>query len=421
MEIKIPYGKDTKTVRIPPGVQVDFLAPEKKAAIADLQAALSAACRKPLGTPPLDEMLKAGGNVVVLVSDLTRGGGTELVLPLFIEYLRNVGISPASIKIVIARGTHRKLTKAEKQFFKKGPLTGVTVEEHDCDDPSNLSALMLTQRGTPVRVNVALKDAGTIAVVSPVSYHYFAGFGGGRKLVLPGCADRPAILANHRLSLVDSTPVTLHPGCRPGQLEGNPVHEDMCEAVEALGRTFCVNFFASDEGVAFINAGHVLQSHLAACEAYDKVHRVPIESPCDVMILSAGGFPYDINLLQSHKAIRNSAPALNDNASVLFLVECAEGIGSASLEAALALDKKKFLKSAYAKYDLNNQTAVSLHELTERFEIGMMSEMNVDQLLSWGIKPCVNAEAFIAEALEEHGADRIIVNLVGSGVLPQLQ
>jgi nickel-dependent lactate racemase len=139
------------------------------------------------------------------------------------------------------------------------------------------------------------------------------------------------------------------------------------------------------------------------------------------MIVSAGGFPYDINLLQSHKAIRHSAPALNDGASVLLFFECEEGIGSPSLEAALALDKKSFLKNAYRNYDLNNQTAVSLHELTERFEIGMVSGMNVDQLLSWGIKPCVNPETFIAEALDKHGTDRIAVNLSGGGILPQFR
>jgi nickel-dependent lactate racemase len=420
MEIKAPYGKGEKTLRIPPDVRVDRLAPGKTSPLEDLQAAFSAACRRPTGTPPLDEILKTGGNVVVLVSDLTRGGGSEEVLPMYIEYLKNLGISTASIKVLIARGTHRKLTKTEKQFFKEGALKGITVEEHDCDDPGNLSALMLTEHGTPVRVNLALKDAGLITILSPISYHYFAGYGGGRKLILPGCADRQAILANHRLSLVDSVPVTLHPCCRPGLLEGNPVHEDMCEAVEALPRSFGINFFASDGGgIAFINAGNPLQAHLEACEAYDKIHRVDIETRYDVMILSAGGFPSDINFLQSHKAIRHSAAALNDGASVLFLVECEEGIGSTSLEAALALDKKRFLKTAYKKYDLNNQTAVSLHELTERFEIRMMSGMNVDQLLSWGIKPCVNAEAFIAGALEKHGTDRIAVNLVGSGLLPQ--
>jgi nickel-dependent lactate racemase len=422
MEIKAPYGKGDKALRLPPGVRADTLAPLDTKPLDDVQAAFAAACRRPVGTPSLDEMVKSGGNVVVLVSDLTRSQGTETILPMYIEYLKQIGIASASIKILIARGTHRKLTKTEKQLFKTGPLAGISVEEHDCDDPANLSALLLTQQGTPVRVNLALKDAGLITILAPVSFHYFAGFGGGRKLILPGCADRPAILANHRLSLVDSKPVTLHPHCRPGMVDGNPVHRDMCEALEALPRVFCMNFFASDSGgVAFVNAGDPLKSHALACEAYSKIHSVSLENRYDVMILSAGGYPHDINFLQSHKAVRHSAGALNDGASVLLFVECEEGIGSPSLETALALDKKSFLKNAYKNYDLNNQTAVSLHELTERFEIAMVSGMNVDQLLSWGIKPCVNPEAFIAEALEKHGTDRIAVNFVGSGISPQVQ
>ncbi|UCH82858.1 MAG: DUF2088 domain-containing protein, partial [Candidatus Latescibacterota bacterium] len=256
MEIKAPYGKGKKALRVPQDARVEILEPKETQRFDDVAAAFAAACRRPSGSPPLDELVKGGGDVVILVSDLTRSQGTETILPIYIEYLKNLGVSKEAIKVVIARGTHRKLTKTEKQLFKTGPLAGVNAEEHDCDDPANLSALMLTKRGTPVRVNLALKDAGLISIISPVSFHYFAGFGGGRKLILPGCADRQAIIANHRLSLVDSNPVTLHPQCRPGVLDGNPVHEDMCETLEALPQMFAINFFAGDDGgVAFINAG----------------------------------------------------------------------------------------------------------------------------------------------------------------------
>ncbi|UCG52410.1 MAG: nickel-dependent lactate racemase [Candidatus Latescibacterota bacterium] len=422
MEIKTPYGKGEKVLRIPPEVSVEFLKPHETTPMADLQAVFAQACRKPIGVPPLDELVGGGGNVVILVSDLTRSKGAEAVLPLCIEYLRELGVPPVSIQVIVARGTHRKLTKSEKAFFKKGAVAGIAVEEHDCDDPAKLSALLLTQRGTPVRVNIGLKDAGLIIILAPVSFHYFAGFGGGRKLVLPGCADRHAILANHRMSLMETKPVALHPQCRPGVLDGNPVHEDMCEAVEALQHVFGINFFTDESGrLSFLNAGDPIRSHLEACEAYEGVYRCTLERRHDVLVLSTGGYPYDINFLQSHKALRNSAGALNEGGTVLFYAECVEGIGSASLEAALSLKKKDFLKSAYEKYDLNNQTAVSLHELTEKYEIGMVSTMNVDLLLSWGIKPCVNAETFLAEALEKHNADRVGVNLNGYTLLPQLQ
>ncbi len=422
MDVKPPYGRGEKTLRLPPDARVDLLAPRKATPLVDMGEVLSNACRRPVGGPPLEEMVRNGGDIVILVSDLTRNRGAETVLPLCVAYLKELGVDPVSIRIIIARGTHRKLTKLEKKFFKKGPFAGLTFEEHDCDKSERLSALLLTRRGTPVRVNLALKDAGLIIILSPVSFHYFAGFGGGRKLVLPGCADRQAILANHRLSLVDERPVTLHPRCRPGVLEGNPVHEDMCETIGALKRVFALNFFADKTGdIIFLNAGDAIESHTEACGAYRDVHTCTIEDPYDVVVLSAGGYPHDMNFLQSHKALRHATAAVRDGGAVLYFAECEEGIGSTSLETALALKKKDFLSAAYDEYDLNNQTAVSLHGLSERFEIGMVSEMNVDILLSCGIKSCVNGEAFLAGALEKHGTNRIAVILDGNSLLVRLK
>jgi len=297
---------------------------------------------------------------------------------------------------------------------------GVRVQEHDCDDSSKLSALLLTQRGTPVRTNVALKDVDVTILLSPVSFHYFAGFGGGRKLVLPGSTDRASIVSNHRLSLVDGDPVRLHDKCRSGNLKGNPIHEDMCETLEALDGVFGINFFGNTSGEpVFVNAGEPIRAHAEACEAYRRVYECPVDKPYDVVVLSAGGFPYDINLLQSHKAMRSVSGAVSNGGTILYYAKCEEGIGSATLEAALKMKKKDFLRIAWKEYALNNTTAISLHDLTDRFEIGMVSAMNVDVLLSCGIKSCVNTAAFLAEALEEHGTNRLAVINHGTVILPK--
>jgi len=422
MELKLPYGKGERIVRIPEGVRVDFLRSRERGSLEDLPVAFAGACRETVGGASLDEMAAAAGDVVILVSDLTRSRGAEVILPLCIAYLDGIGVHPSSIKILVARGTHRKLTKTEKAFFRKGPLAGMVLEEHDCDDPEKLSALVLTRRGTPVRVNIALRDAGLIVVLAPISFHYFAGFGGGRKLVLPGCADRQAILANHRLSLVDGRPVKLHPSCLPGVLEGNPVHEDMCETASALHRVFAVNFFADRAGdIVFLNAGDLLKSHLEACEAYRDAHVCPLREQYDVVVLSAGGHPYDINFLQSHKPLRHAAGAVKKGGTVLYFAECEEGVGSSYLEAALKRKKEEFLKTAYKRYDLNNQTLVSLYDLGKNYEVGVVTSMTTDVLFSCGMKPCVDAESFLAETLERHGADKIAAIEEGHNLLPKLE
>lgn len=418
MEIKLPYGRGERVLRLPDGARVDFLKGRDLDPVEELPEAFAAACANPVGGPTLEEIARRASNVVILVSDLTRSRGAETVLPLCIAHIERLGVALSSIKILVARGTHRKLTKAEKAFFRKKPLAGIALDEHDCDDPDKLSALLLTRRGTPVRVNIALKDAGLVIVLAPVSFHYFAGFGGGRKLILPGCADRHAILANHRLSLVDGKRVTLHPSCRPGVLEGNPVHQDMCETVAALQRVFAVNFFADRVGdVVFLNAGDLVKSHLAACRVYKETHACDVADPYDVVVLSAGGHPYDVNFLQSHKPLRHAAPAVRRGGAVLYYAECEEGVGSDRLEAALKRKKEEFVKQAHKQYDLNNQTVISLYDLSERYEIGVVSALNVDRLLACGLKPCVHAEAFLADAMKRRETERIAVIEEGHGLL----
>jgi nickel-dependent lactate racemase len=422
IDIKLPYGTEDVTLHLPPESAVQFLRPRTLPPIGDEEAALREVLSEPVAADALDTVVADASNVVVLVADITRGRGSRRLLPHLINYIRDAATSSVQIKVLIARGAHRAMTKQEREFFRS--LSGVSVVEHNADQPDKLSALLLTTQGTPVRTNAVLKDADTIVLFAPVSYHYFAGFGGGRKLVLPGCADRAAILANHRLSLVDGKPVTLHPACRPGNIEGNPVHDDMCETLEALsGRgLFAVNFFCNAGGdYVFLNAGDPFRSHVEACHAYDAAHRCALDRPYDVMVLSAGGDPYDLNFLQAHKALRHASGAMREGGTILFFAKCEEGIGSSSLEAALRMKKSEFLKTAYKKYALNNQTAVSLHDLTEKFDVGMVSAMNVDVMLASGIKHCVNAETFLAEAMERHGTDRLVVVTHGASVLPKVR
>ena len=409
-------------MRVPQQDEIDVVTPPETAAIDDVGARLSAVCSSPVGSEPLSTHVGGHSSVLILMADLTRSKASESLLPLVVTHLKEIGAHPSNISVLVARGTHRKLSKEERQSFRRPELTGIAVHEHDSDDADSMGALLLTTRGTPVRVNNAVREADVVILLSSISFHYFAGFGGGRKLVLPGCSDRAAIMANHRLSLVDAHPVTLHPNCQPALLEGNPVHEDMLEPIEALEGLFAINFFSNADGeVAYLNAGDVVQSHAEACSAYRDVYRVPVAQPYDVLIVGTGGYPYDLNLLQSHKALRHGSYAVKPGGTILFFAECEEGIGSPSLEAAMAKSREEFLDSAYEDYGLNNQTAVSLLSLTERFEVGMVSSVNVDTLLACGIRSVVNPESFLADALERSGANRVAVLEQGNTVLPYVK
>jgi nickel-dependent lactate racemase len=418
MFFDLPYGKERKTVRIPEGVQMDYLIPDELPPLPSVEKSFLSACYNPVDSEPLEKLAREAGRVVVLISDLTRGGGTKTILPLCLGVLKDSGLAAENIKVLIARGTHRKLTREEKQYFKTKDFAGITVLEHDCDNSSELSALLLTSRGSPVRINRAIRDAGLVVLLAPVSFHYFAGFGGGRKLVLPGCADRASILANHRLSLLDSRPVGLNPLCKPGLLKNNPVHEDMVEALGAITGVFAVNFFNNlEDETVFVNGGSPLRSHQLACDAYRTSHLKEIDQPYGVLILSPGGYPFDINLLQSHKALRHASAALRQDGAVLFLAECSEGIGSAGLDSAFDKPKDKFLKMAFINYQPNNQAAVSLLEMQDKFKIGMVTGLEYEVLKKFNFEPCDNLELFIAASLERTGASTIGVVPHGNSIL----
>jgi nickel-dependent lactate racemase len=426
MKIDIAYGEDQVSLMIPPGQTVDFLTPKEITAHEDLDAAVDRALSHPEEAPPLADVIASSvgpdQTVLLVVSDLTRSGGTKEVLPVLTARLEATGIARARLRILIARGTHRKLTKEEKRYFKSDHFVGIQVDEHDCDDNASMAALVLTKRGTPVRVSRLIRDAGMVILVSPVSFHYFAGFGGGRKLVLPGSADRAAILANHRLSLLEAKPVRLHPGCLPGNMEDNPVSDDMGEALAALTNVYGVNFFGDKYGnTVFVNSGDPVIAHEKACELYRELHTVPVDAGYDVAIVGCGGFPSDINLLQAHKALRYGAAAVNPGGSILFFARCREGVGSDSFAAALAAPGDRFFEKAREEYDLNNQTGVSFKGLAGRYSIDMVTDLPDETLADAGVRRCPNTEACLAAALERHKTERIVVIPYGSQTLPQVK
>lgn len=421
MNVDLPYGRSSKQVRIPDDITVDFLMPHGGHALPDPDAAFLEACRNPIDSPSLDALVGARDTVLILISDLTRDGGSLTLLVSCVTYLKQLGLKVSQIRVLIARGTHRMLTKEEKTLFRQGVLKGIAVEEHDCDDCCGLEALLLTTRGTPVRINRALKESTLAILLAPISFHYFAGFGGGRKLILPGCSDRQSIMANHRLSLLDTRPVKLNPLCQAGVLEDNPVHEDMCEALDALDNLFAVNFFSDTDGaIAFINAGSPRFSHSQACETYQERFAITLRTRYDVLLLSAGGYPHDINLLQSHKALKHAAGAVKKGGTILLSAECMEGVGSEMLETALTKSVPVFMKSAYKEYEINNQAAVSLHTLADDYVIGMMTSLDAEWLERCEFIDCTNAEAFIADALLRYGSTHIAVIPYGAKTLSTL-
>jgi nickel-dependent lactate racemase len=324
------YGKGLQEFEVPDDRLLGVVEGVSVEPLRDLAGALGKALGEPVGTRPLFDLLRAGDRVCIVCPDYHRLWTRQRMwLPLLLKELGYAGIRTRDISVIIANGTHRPPSYWElKEILGEDFPSGVKVVNHDASDEGSLVFLGLTSRGTPVLVNRWALEADHLILTGAVVPHTFAGYGGGRKAVLPGISGIRTILANHRLAL--SSENGIHPMAVPGHLRGNPVHEDMLEAARMLNPTFIVNFILSEEGdFLAVFAGDLEEAHYAGCAFVERAFRVPIPSRADIVVASRGGHPMDLTFYQAFQSSANAVSALReDGEGVLVLVgACSQGLG----------------------------------------------------------------------------------------------
>ena len=282
---------------------------------------------RPAGSLLLSRLIRRGDRIAIAISDITRYSATETILPFLLRETDAAGIPRDRVTLFVARGTHRVMTEAEvRQAVGPEIDSGIHVEQPDPD--GDLVSIGTTSRGTNVLVSRRVMEHDRIVLTGTISFHYFAGFGGGRKALVPGCAGRETAHQTHfRIFRTDGP--GKHPMARAGILAGNPVHEDIVEAVSFASPTFLVNTLLTPGKRIFdLVAGHWQKAHEEGCARYAKHFRVRIAKQYPLVIASAGGFPKDINLIQSHKALDNAFLATQPGGVLILLAECPDGFGS---------------------------------------------------------------------------------------------
>jgi len=328
------------------------------------------------GLADLLPTLIPAGPVVIVVADKTRLCGYPLVLPWLVELLGIHGVTRERIVFLIAYGNHRPQSKAES-LAAYGPIYCDFPFIHHCStDPGFFVDLGRTSRGTPVRVRKELLTAGLILTVGAISHHYFAGFGGGRKLLFPGLGEQEAIACNHRL-LLDGPRRSLAAGCRPGQLTDNPLAVDLAEVNERLPPYLSIHGLLDSNGqVAAFRFGRNYQDFLQVCQEHDQHYRSTREQKFDLVLASAGGYPKDINMIQAHKAIDNAAAFVRDQGTLIVLAECADGIGSTTFLPYFELGGwDQAFDQLATDYRGNGGTALALMAKTRRITVALVTAL----------------------------------------------
>lgn len=339
--------------------------------------AIGEALSNPIQSPPLEDLVSSGDCALIVVSDATRSTASAQVLNLLVRRLIQNGVSPASIAIIFATGIHRQVTADEKsELLTPFIAQRVKTLDHDAYDSSQMVALGTTARGTPSEVNRALKNFSHVVLTGGIAFHYFAGFTGGRKSICPGLASARTIEATHMLAL-DFENGGRRTGVGTALLEGNAVHEE-CERIAAeIGPCFSINSVVDERGrAARVFAGEWRAAHRAGCEQYLSEHSVDIEQKRQVVIASCGGYPYDLNLIQSHKSLEMAAHACREGGAIVLVAECSDGLGRPDFLKWFEEKDSRALESRLRNsYEVNGQTAWSLLTKAERYEIHLVSDL----------------------------------------------
>jgi nickel-dependent lactate racemase len=360
---------------------------------------IGAALDAPIELPSLEELVDAGDGVLIVASDATRATGSPQIINLLVRRLIQNGVLPSDMAIIFATGIHRPVRPEEKlQLLTPFIAQRIRTIDHEATDGSQLIQVGITEQGTPIQVNRALKEFAKVILTGAIGFHYFAGFTGGRKAICPGLASAQTIESTHMLAL-DFEQGGRRDGVGAGLLDGNAVNEE-CERIAAMiDPAFIVNAIVDEHGrPEQVFAGHWRAAHRHACEAYASGHSRRIDEKREVVIVSCGGSPYDINMIQAHKALDMAAKACVDGGTIVLLAECADGLGRQDfLKWFASKDSHALEKRLHSEYEVNGQTAWALLTKTGRFRVHMITKLADNDVRGMRMIPASSMKEVLAD------------------------
>ena len=369
MKFPLKYGRSAVDLEFPgSAVFPEFREPEMNISREKFRKEL-------LAVLPVDA--DAYTRIGIVVSDKTRLCGYPEYLPWLTDVLHEKGVKKESICFYIAYGTHSRQSDEESLNSYGETYKSYRFVHHDCCDEESLISLGNTSRGTPVKIRRGILQSSMIITFGAISHHYFAGYGGGRKLLFPGLAGRKSVYANHGLFL-DRKTRKLATDCQPGKLKDNPIAEDLEEIDGMLPAKISIHGILNSKGkVCRLLTGTNYKDFEFACREHDSYYRSGTDRQYDLVIASSGGYPKDINFIQGHKSIHHSAAFVKDSGRLIVFCECADGIGSdyfmKFLEAGSFENAFKVLEN---NYEGNGGTALSMMTKTSRIKIFMHTKLS---------------------------------------------
>lgn len=322
VDVWLPYGKTEICARIPTRNFLGTIKPKEEPGVADPRDEVERALNEPIGTKRLNEIAQVGNKAAVVVDDATRATRSHLMVPPILDELNKAGMKDEDVTVIFGCGTHRPVTPQEmKTLVGAETLERVKTISHDCRAKDVVYLGKTETLGTRVYVNKVFAEADVKILTGDVGLHFFAGYGGGRKSVLPAISGVETIQHNHA--------AILHAQARTGILDDNPVHKDMVEAARLAKPDFILNIVTNSKGeLVRAFAGDLEKAHAAGTSLVDQMYKVPIERRAKIVVVSPGGHPFDIDLYQAYKGVDCALEATKRGGVIIWAAECPEGHGN---------------------------------------------------------------------------------------------
>lgn len=420
--VNLKYGKTSIEIDLDGAKSIDTLVEKPMREIDDIEKEFRYSIEDGvIGALPLKDLIKSDDKVTVIISDLTRFWmRQDIICSLLVKYLReDMNIPTENIAVLIALGTHRKNTEEEKKT-----LTGeyaysncAEVVDHDCD-ADDLEYVGTTSMGTEVYVN-PLAVGRKVIVISGTVHHLMAGYGGGRKSIVPGIAGRKTIKMNHIRALDVNEPKS-DERVGSGKFTNNPINIDMLEAGRMVNPVFginiCVNSASKHSGLF---SGDFEKAWKESCMYIQKSYGLPIEKEYDVVFVSCGGFPKDLNFYQSSKSLFNGIRAMKDGGTIVLLAQCGEGSGAKDFFDWIEPLKRGCLDESLRKdFTIGGYIFYAACEAIRRGNVLLLSELEPEEIKDMGVISYNSLEELMRHVDVEN--KEICVIPYGGSVLPQL-
>lgn len=430
MKVNIQYGKKGLDIDIPDGLDVTIANPEPQQPLPDPQAAIAAAIDHPVRGPTITAIIKerlkrlkrpADATACIVVSDHTRPVPSRDILPPLLQRIEAAGIQRSRITILVATGLHRGSTALElEHMLGKDILSAYNIINHDSKDRSRLVYKGISSHGTPIWINKVYLDADIKILTGYVDPHFFAGFAGGRKAIVPGIAGEDTVMANHSARHIDN------PNARFAVLAGNPIHEDALEIAKHVGVDIIVNVCLDEQHrIIKVAAGDLEAAHDDLVQFMRKTIVKNLDSHYDIVIVNNGGYPLDLNLYQAVKSMVLGEIAVKEGGTIISVNEMSDGFGSDEFKALIEQETDpRELRNKLVSGELVMEASWQVQTLARaatRAEILVASAMpeSAFKNVKLGMKWVPSVEQAIAQAVHKHGKDaRILVLPAGPQLIP---